>query len=82
MKGHPFLFKALPELLAKHPEVVIAVTGGGAPDYEEELRQLISDLGLDESVHFVGYTDNMPVFYRHVTWFVSPQGQNVRPYSY
>jgi len=64
MKGHPFLFAALPAVLARWPDVHVAVTGDGEPAYGETLRRQAHALQIEDRVHFLGSVEEMPAFYR------------------
>ncbi|WP_323964531.1 glycosyltransferase family 4 protein [Bradyrhizobium diazoefficiens] len=58
-KGFVDLVRATPAILAKHPEtkVVLVGNGWGEPGtaYMEEVRHLVQDLGLSESIIFTGF---------------------------
>jgi phosphatidylinositol alpha-1,6-mannosyltransferase len=57
-KGQDFLISALPRILEKHPETHILMVGEGP--YRKKLEKLASDLGLKNSITFIGriqYTD-------------------------
>lgn len=64
MKGHPFFFEAMAPWLAEHPSWDVAVTGRGAPGYEEDLRGQLQQLGIETRVHLLGSIRDMPAFYR------------------
>ena len=64
MKGHPFLFEAVAPLLARRPELRVAVTGAGAPHYEAQLRADVAARGIGDRVTFTGSIADMPAFYR------------------
>ena len=64
MKGHPFFFDAAAPLLARRPDLHVAVTGTGAPDYEARLRADVAARGLAGRVTFTGSIADMPAFYR------------------
>jgi phosphatidylinositol alpha-1,6-mannosyltransferase len=51
-KGQDTLIRALPRVLARQPETVLLVVGGGP--YEKELRRLAYDTGVAGSVRFTG----------------------------
>ncbi|AJE86124.1 MULTISPECIES: glycosyltransferase family 4 protein [Streptomyces] len=51
-KGQDTLIRAMPRVLAGHPEAVLLVVGGGP--YEKELRRLAERTGVAASVHFTG----------------------------
>jgi glycosyltransferase involved in cell wall biosynthesis len=56
---------------------VLALTGGG--ELEGELRRLVADLGLGDSVNFVGVRTDMPEVYRAADVVVLPSthGENL-----
>lgn len=58
-KGFVDLVRATPAIIAKHPEtkVVLVGNGWGEPGtaYMEEVRHLVQDLGLSESIIFTGF---------------------------
>ena len=58
-KGHHRIIRALPHVLATHPEVHLLILGTGP--YEDRLRSLVSKLGLDGHVTF----DHIPSHERH-----------------
>ncbi|MFD4409891.1 glycosyltransferase family 4 protein [Streptomyces sp. NPDC058475] len=51
-KGQDTLIRAMPSVLAKEPEAVLLIVGGGP--YEKELRKLAYDTGVGPSVRFTG----------------------------
>ncbi|MGC9542922.1 glycosyltransferase family 4 protein [Streptomyces sp. UG1] len=51
-KGQDTLILALPRILAKEPEAVLLIVGGGP--YEKELRKLAAETRVSDSVHFTG----------------------------
>ncbi|MFD5723015.1 glycosyltransferase family 4 protein [Streptomyces sp. NPDC127036] len=51
-KGQDTLVRAMPRVLAKHPDAVLLIVGGGP--YEKDLRALVRDTGVTESVRFTG----------------------------
>jgi glycosyltransferase involved in cell wall biosynthesis len=57
-KGHAQLFRVLPELIAEFPRIHILCFGQGA--LEQELRQLVEDLGLKHHVGFTGFRNDLP----------------------
>lgn len=82
-KGADILFRALRKFLNRTPVIhddPVLIFASGAIDnasentYMEELRQLISDLGLDEHVRFTGYIphDELSDFLNSPSIFVIP----------
>jgi glycosyltransferase involved in cell wall biosynthesis len=55
-KGFHRVIKILPELLKKHPNLQYLIIGGASAegDMRTELEQLVSRMGLNDCVHFLG----------------------------
>jgi phosphatidylinositol alpha-1,6-mannosyltransferase len=51
-KGQDTLILAMPRILAREPEAVLLIVGGGP--YEKELRKLARETGVADSVRFTG----------------------------
>ncbi|MBT2366504.1 glycosyltransferase family 4 protein [Streptomyces sp. ISL-10] len=51
-KGQDTLILALPAILAKVPDAVLLIVGGGP--YEKDLRRLAAETGVSDSVRFTG----------------------------
>ncbi|MFI2369708.1 glycosyltransferase family 4 protein [Streptomyces sp. NPDC018833] len=51
-KGQDTLILALPAILAKFPDAVLLIVGGGP--YEKDLRRLAAETGVSDSVRFTG----------------------------
>ncbi|MGH7859261.1 MAG: glycosyltransferase, partial [Candidatus Binatia bacterium] len=69
-KGHDFVLRALPRVLAEHPELVyVIVSDGEERGYLEELAR---QLGIEESVRFVGEVpfDALPRWYHTCDLFI------------
>ena len=56
-KGHQFLFRAVAQLRAAHPELRVLVLGQGAK--EPTLRGLLEECGITDLVRFAGFRDDM-----------------------
>lgn len=76
-KGIPVAIKAWPAVMERFPTAVLALTGGG--ELEAELRRLVAELGLGESVNFAGVRTDMPAVYRAADVVVLPSthGENL-----
>ncbi len=69
-KGFDFLLNALVLVRKEFPHASLQIAGKG-PE-ETALKALSRTLGLDASVHFVGYIDRPSTLYRTATLFVLP----------
>ena len=71
-KGVDVTIRALPQILAKHPEVKYLVIGRG--DDQPRLAQLAKDLGVADSVVFAGFvaTEDLVDHYRLADAYVMP----------
>ena len=62
-KGQKILIEAAKILAAKNikPQYILAGDSQGRIEYENELKQLISEAKLDENIHLVGHCSNIPL---------------------
>lgn len=76
-KGIPVAIRAWPDVLARFPDAILALVGGG--ELDAELRQLVGANGLGESVLFAGVRTDMPDVYRaaDVVLLPSTHGENL-----
>jgi len=51
-KGQDTLILAMPRILARQPDAVLLIVGGGP--YEQDLRRLVRETGVSDSVRFTG----------------------------
>jgi len=51
VKGHDVLIRAMPKVITERPQVQLAIVGTGK--MEPELKRLVQELGLNQSVHFL-----------------------------
>ena len=80
VKSHNVLIDAI----ARLPEHVhLALAGGGEleDDLEDDLRQQVSDLNINDRVHFVGVVEDMPQFYRAIDIFCMASQREGLPLS-
>jgi teichuronic acid biosynthesis glycosyltransferase TuaC len=59
-KGHHLVIRATKALLERGHDVQLLIAGGvarGGTPYERELKRLTAELGLEESVRFLGWVD-------------------------
>lgn len=66
------LIRAMPEVIKKHPNLLLLI--GGKGPLKEELNGIIRDLGLQNNVRLLGYVsdEDLPNFYRAADLTVVP----------
>jgi glycosyltransferase involved in cell wall biosynthesis len=55
IKGHAYLFKAMPEIILKFPELKLYILGVGP--FKEKLQNLAKDLNILNHIEFVGFAN-------------------------
>ena len=56
-KNHKLLLQAFARFVSKHPEYTLHLYGKG--ELETELRELAAQLGIDEDVNFIGFSNRV-----------------------
>lgn len=76
-KGIPVAITAWPMVRERFGDAVLALVGGG--DAERELRRMVADLALTDSVLFAGVRTDMPAVYRAADAVLLPSlfGENL-----
>jgi L-malate glycosyltransferase len=69
-KGHTHLLAALPEVLQEFPDLVVLLVGAGRR--QADLQRQVQELGLQETVRFLGTRRDLPEIYRALDLFVQP----------
>ncbi|MBN1395386.1 MAG: glycosyltransferase [Pirellulales bacterium] len=69
-KGHRFLLEAIPSVVRKHPNAILALAGDG--ELRNELERQAERLGLRANVRFLGYRDDVPDLIHASDLFVLP----------
>ena len=70
-KGHQHLITAFKTLIDKGLNIRLKIAGKGGA-YEMELKEMVSELGLDEKIEFCGFTRDIPGFLSELDIFVLP----------
>lgn len=63
MKDHVTFFKAASKLIKTNPNVVFVVVGEGTKSYEDQLKEIVSQLRLDSQTIWAGARQDMPDIY-------------------
>lgn len=69
-KNHKFLIEIFKELLKKEPESLLLLVGVG--EKEEELRNQVKNLGINDKVRFLGNRSDVNELYQAMDVFVMP----------
>jgi glycosyltransferase involved in cell wall biosynthesis len=56
VKGHQYLFDAMPAVIKKFPDVILLIIGNGT--YKEQLIKRAAALGIEKNILFMGYLQN------------------------
>lgn len=75
IKGHSALLKAMAAVVKLVPKVLLLVVGDAPPEkaaYEQELRRLVEQLGLEKVVGFVGRRADIPQLLSTMDLLVMP----------
>jgi glycosyltransferase involved in cell wall biosynthesis len=69
-KGHRFLLQAVKRLAPEFPQLKLLIVGTGPQ--EQNINNLIKELGLDAQVRMLGHQDDIPSLLRALDVFVLP----------
>jgi glycosyltransferase involved in cell wall biosynthesis len=78
-KGFDILLQAMPEVLAQHPHVRLAIAGEG-PE-ESKLKAQCKSLGIENQVDFLGMRADIPALLKAFDLFVLPSRYESFPIS-
>jgi glycosyltransferase involved in cell wall biosynthesis len=78
-KGHDVLLRAVPSILARHPQTVFLFVGDGSE--LDVLKKLASDLQVATAVHFAGMQLDVTPFLRASDIFCLPSRYEALPLS-
>jgi len=69
-KGHVYLLEAMPAVLKEIPNAVLFLVGSG--ELDRSLRKKAAELGIENSVVFLGHREDVPKLLRAFDLFVMP----------
>jgi len=70
VKNHEILIKAFADVSAEYPQSRLLIAGAG--ELQADLMRMTSALCLDNKVSFLGYRDDLPIFYKALDVFLLP----------
>lgn len=82
VKGHEYLVESIPEVLADNGDVVVLIAGDtldSRRDYATRLRKLVDRLGVEDSVQFLGWREDVPALLDALDVFVLPSVSEACP---
>lgn len=71
-KQQDHLIKVWPRVLKAVPNADLDLWGYANDKFDEKLKQLVADLGLEKSVHFKGYAERVPEIDKNAQLMVLP----------
>lgn len=69
-KGHSYLISAFAKIKNELPNAHLILAGTG--DTEQAIRSQVEETNLSDSVHFLGYRNDVPILMRSLDLFVLP----------
>lgn len=79
LKGHRHLLRALPQVLERYPNLIVAFAGGGP--LEDEMRALAKELGVERALRFLGFVTDVRSLLEASDVYVQPSLLEVCPIS-
>jgi glycosyltransferase involved in cell wall biosynthesis len=70
LKGLEYLIKALPPLIAAEPRAHVLLVGSG--ELENDLRALVTELGVEDHCHFLGFRQDIPALLASLDLYAQP----------
>jgi|WetSurMetagenome_2_1015567.scaffolds.fasta_scaffold00012_133 glycosyltransferase involved in cell wall biosynthesis len=69
-KGITYLLRAMPEIIRHYPDITLVIAGEG--DFEKELREIASEIGVEGNTLFIGPRLDMPEILKILDIYVLP----------
>ena len=60
LKGVEYLIRAMPKIIRKYPNVILAIAGAG--HYEDHLKRTVKELKIEQNVNFLGHLRREQLF--------------------
>ena len=64
-KGHKYIIEAVDAIKSKIPGLRVVIVGSKGKDYED-IMKLIEQKGLGNTIHYLGFIDNLPLFFKSI----------------
>jgi glycosyltransferase involved in cell wall biosynthesis len=68
-KGHDILIRAMPSVVQQFPQTTLLIAGHDPWDYGRVLESLVTQLGMEKHVRFLGFQDDIPSFLHAIDVF-------------
>jgi glycosyltransferase involved in cell wall biosynthesis len=69
VKGHDILIRAMPSVVQQFPQTTLLIAGHDPWDYGRVLESLVTQLGMEKHVRFLGFQDDIPSFLHAIDVF-------------
>lgn len=82
VKGHDTLIEIIPDVVAENGDVAVLIAGQtleSRRDYASRLRELVGHLGVEDSVQFLGWREDIPALLDALDVFVLPSVSEACP---
>ncbi len=70
VKGHDLLIRAMPSVVRQFPQTTLLIAGHDPWGYGRILERLVTQLGMERHVRFVGFQSDIPSFLHAIDVFV------------
>lgn len=80
-KNYQIMINAFSKSLEKHPDIKLKIFGKGNENYIKELKKLIDQKGINKSVEFCGYSNNLIREYQYADGFLMTSDYEGMPNS-
>jgi glycosyltransferase involved in cell wall biosynthesis len=69
VKGHDILIRAMPSVVQQFPQTTLLIAGHDPWDYGRVLESLVTQLGMEKHVRFLGFQEDIPSFLHAIDVF-------------
>ena len=69
VKGHDILIRAIPSVVQQFPQITLLIAGHDSCGYRRVLEKLVTQLGMEKYVRFLGFQNDIPSFLHAIDVF-------------